>query len=404
MRLKRSSRPNDKRFFRIIRQWSVVWLQEDEFASRTSSLNDEGNDVKVPLEHRTGRRCIKTITMALALLLVSGCRQKTLQPSISIERVPAADRGGPDRTVTIAGRAVGARPGERVVVYAKEDAWWVQPFWSRPFTSVQHDSTWVSDTHLGTEYAALLVGPDYHPFKNSRALPVGGDGVIAATIVQGSSTPATPLRSLRFSGYDWTVRNGAEDRGGDVSTFDPRNAWVDGRGFLHLRMGETDGRWLCAEVKLTRSLGYGTYSFTVQDSAQLSPSAVLGMFTVDEQHGEEPRAELDIELSRWGKAEGHNAMYVVQPYYVPGNVHRFSVRAGTQKHTLRWGPMFASFESVEEPSPKSKAGKITEHTFTSGTPAPANESVHINFYDFLHSRNKMQGSAEVVIEKFEFLP
>ncbi len=364
--------------------------------------------MKVDLEANAGRsstignRAISIL--ALTLVLFSGCRQSGLRPSISIDRIPPSGQGGPDRTVSITGRVAGERPGQRVVVYAKEDAWWVQPFWSRPFTSVQGGATWANVTHLGTDYAALLVTPDYHPLRTTQVLPQTGNGVIAATSVRGSATPATPLRILRFSGYEWTVRDGAEDRGGDVSTFGPRNAWVDQEGLLHLRMGDTDGHWLCAEVKLTRSLGYGTYLFKVRDSADLSPSAVLGMFTVDEQHGEEPRAELDIELSRWGKPAGHNAMYVVQPYYVPGNVHRFSVPVGTQTHILRWGPSTASFKSEEDSSPKSKARDLTEHTFTSGIPAQADESVHINLYDFLHSRNKLQRPAEVVIEKFEFLP
>ena len=359
---------------------------------------------------KAGCRCARKSRpgsiLPFALLLISGCSHHTPQqePSIVFDRVPAADKGGPDQTASILGRVVGARPGQRVVLYAKEDGWWVQPFWSRPFTSVRSDSTWTSETHLGTEYAALLVEPQFHPSKTSRTLPGIGNGVVAIASVRGKAIAATPLKMLRFSGYDWTVRNGVEDRGGEVNTFDPRNAWVDEKGFLHLRMGENDRQWLCAEVKLTRSLGYGTYKFTVQDSARLSPSAVLGMFTVDEQHGEEPRAELDIELSRWGKSEGHNAMYVVQPYYVPGNVHRFSVPAGAQTHILRWGPTVASFESVASSSPGPKPGNSDEHTFTAGIPTPADESVHINLYDFLHSRNKLQRPAEVVIEKFEFLP
>ena len=341
-----------------------------------------------------------------ACVLIAGCHSHRLQPKPSIEilRVPSASAGGPDRTESIGGRVNGARPGQQIVLYAKEDVWWVQPFWSRPFTTIRSDSTWESATHLGSDYAVLLVDPGYHPEKRASALPVEGNGVIAVATVKGTATPAVALKTIHFSGYDWTVRDGVEDRGGEASVFGPQNAWVDAKGYLHLLMGEREGRWSCAEVKLTRSLGYGTYKFVVQDSAHLSPSAVLGIFTVDEQHGEEPRSELDIELSQWGKPEGHNAMYVVQPYYVPENVARFSVPPGLETHTLHWAPKVASFKTVQDSSVGSKHKSITEHVFTSGVPTPAGETVHINLYDFLHSKNKLQRPAEVVIEKFEFLP
>jgi signal transduction histidine kinase len=44
---------------------------------------------------------------------------------------------------------------------------------------------WRSSTHLGTEYAALLVGPEYRPPAVTDVLPNQGDGVIALTVVTG---------------------------------------------------------------------------------------------------------------------------------------------------------------------------------------------------------------------------
>ena len=38
------------------------------------------------------------------------------------------------------GRVIGAKPGQQIVVYAKNIVWCVQPFWSRPFTAIQSDS------------------------------------------------------------------------------------------------------------------------------------------------------------------------------------------------------------------------------------------------------------------------
>ncbi len=57
---------------------------------------------------------------------------------------------------------------------------------------------------------------------------------------------------------------------------------------------------MCAEVILTRSLGYGTYSFVVRDVAQLEPAAALGMFTWDDLGVEQNHREMGVEISRWG--------------------------------------------------------------------------------------------------------
>ena len=59
---------------------------------------------------------------------------------------------------TIAGRVTGAAPGQRIVLYARTEGWWVQPTASDPYTAIAPDGTWKSSTHLGAEYPALLVG------------------------------------------------------------------------------------------------------------------------------------------------------------------------------------------------------------------------------------------------------
>ncbi len=86
---------------------------------------------------------------------------------------------------SIEGRVNGAGAGQQIVVYAKNGVWWVQPFKSRPFTTIQSNATWKSSTHLGTEYAALLVDSGYQPQPRMDALPSQGNGVIAIAIATG---------------------------------------------------------------------------------------------------------------------------------------------------------------------------------------------------------------------------
>ncbi len=71
---------------------------------------------------------------------------------------------------------------------------------------------------------------------------------------------------------------------------------------------------------------------------------------------------------------------------------------------LRWEPGFASFKTVSGSIAGAASKGISEHLFTSGIPTAGGETIHIDLYDFYHSRNVLQRPAEVVIEKFEYLP
>jgi signal transduction histidine kinase len=108
-------------------------------------------------------------------------------PAVEFSQLPPADEGGTARLGTIEGRVAGARPGQRIVLYARSGDWYVQPFTNEPFTQIQADSTWKSSTHLGTEYAALLVDAAYVPPARTPALPGIGGGVAAVAV-----TPGTP--------------------------------------------------------------------------------------------------------------------------------------------------------------------------------------------------------------------
>jgi hypothetical protein len=281
----------------------------------------------------------------------------------------------------------------------------VQPLVSNPFTKIQPDSTWKSPTHLGTEYAALLVEPGYIPPATMDALPAEGRGVVAVAVTKGADPEAT--KTLQFSGYEWKVRNTSSNRGGSTNPYDPANAWTDENGFLHLRIAGAPGKWTCAEVSLTRSLGYGSYIFVVRDTSHLESAAVLSMFTWDDKAAEQNHRELDIEITRWGDPGSKNAQYVVQPYYIPTNVARFIAPSGVLTHSFRWEPGKVAFETVPGKygsAPGGKSRDVAEHIFSTGVPSPGGELVHLTLFVFGNTKNPLQKNAEVVIEKFEYLP
>ncbi len=96
---------------------------------------------------------------------------------------PAPDGAGPNSKGTMAGAVYGVAESERnayqVVVYAGTDRWYVQPTVTSPFTRLQGNSTWHLRTHLGHDYAALLVRKGFQPPAVTDALPPLGPQVVA---------------------------------------------------------------------------------------------------------------------------------------------------------------------------------------------------------------------------------
>ncbi len=124
------------------------------------------------------RRGQSNIFLVLTSVLLVSCHSNNLpprKPSIEVTRVPVADPGGPEKLDYIEGRVSGAGADQQIVLYARSGGvWWIQPFANRQFTKIQDDSTWKNSTHLGTEYAALLVKPGYHPESKFTTLPKEG--------------------------------------------------------------------------------------------------------------------------------------------------------------------------------------------------------------------------------------
>jgi len=346
--------------------------------------------------------------LAVFCIALSNCRsgQANTEPSIEFTKVPQAAQGGRERVDIISGRITGARPGQQIVVYARSGPWWVQPWPDRALVLIRPDSTWSTETHLGWEYAALLVDRGYRPPPTMDVAPTQSGPVVLVKTVKGVGEPQfAPTKPLHFSGYDWKVRTIASDRGGMNNLYGADNAWTDASGALHLRIKKMDDRWSCAELFLTRSLGYGNYSLVVRDTSHLDPAAVLTMNTYDEWAGEQHFRQLDLAIGRWGDAASKkNAQYEIQPFYVPGNLVEFSEPPGTLTHSLHWESGRVSFKTVRGSSMQAGAPVVSEHVFTSGVPSPGQEAVYLGFFVVASDKSPLQNENEVVIEKFEYVP
>lgn len=338
--------------------------------------------------------------LLILLLLLVGCKSGKIQggPSIKFTRVPETTQANPDKLDIIQGRVEGAQQGQQIVLYAKRGEWWLQPLSTAPFTTIQPDSSWINSTRLGSEYAALLVEPGYLPQPTMKALPVLGKSVAAVATSKDFPSADVVSTTLQFSGYEWRVRNAPSSRGDRVNPYSSANAWTDDKGALHLRIAKESDKWTCAEVTLTRSFGYGLYSFVLRDTSHLSPRDVFSMFTWDYAGGDQNHREMAIEIGHPTDPGSKNAQYVVQPFYVAANVAKFSLPVGAVTHSFRWEPGKLSFKTM------SGSSTLSEHVFTSGVPSPGVETVRMAVYVFGNTDDPEEQGAEVVIDKFEYLP
>ena len=371
---------------------------------------------RYPQGRSTGVARIAPKGLGLVLILIilglgfagHGChsQKNSASPSFEFTHIPPAAQGGKERVDTISGRVMNARPEQQIVVYVHSGQWWVQPEPETPFIPIKADSTWTTPTHLGFEYAALLVDPGYQPPPTMDVAPTQGGSIAIVTIVKGVGTPqSAPTGSLKFSGYDWAVRMIESDKGGMSNLYDAENAWTDASGALHMQIKKKSGRWSCAEIWLNRSLGYGTYSVTVRDTSHLEPAANFSMFTFDDSSSEEHFRELDVEVNGPGDAANKNsARYVKQPLYMAGNLFAFAAPSGTLTYVLRWEPGHASFKTFRGRSAGGGAQLVSEHEFKSAIPAPGKAVIRLIFYAVASEKNPLQKPSEVVVEKFEYLP
>ena len=346
--------------------------------------------------------------MLLLVAATTACHQQVPSeepPGITLTKIPEARAGGPEHVTRIAGRTTGARPGQRVVLYAKSGLWWVQPTRNAMFTAIAADQTWQNDTHYGWQYAALLVDAVYQPSRTLLTLPAVSGHVLAKATSEYVPEKTPEAATIEFSGYHWVARQTQSDRGGTINDFNPKNAWVDRQGRLHLRITRGNNRWQCAEIHATRSLGYGTYTFVMQEVTPVEPAGVMAMYTFDEAALEANHREMNIEISRSGASGGRAAQFTVQPFYIPANVVRYPLRAGPLRYAMRWLPGRVDF-TVAPAAPNAPALERTlaSQSFTWGVPSPGKELLYIGLYAYTKSGRPLTHETEVIVDGFEYLP
>jgi hypothetical protein len=350
-------------------------------------------------------RSVLMVSVLLCLTSLLACRGPRQEPAIEFHRVPPPDVGGTGTVEVISGTVRNAPPGARVVVYVQSrGSWYVQPLGTRPFTTIGTDHNWSTLTHLGTEYAAVLAGLDYQPAKVLSALPDTGKSVVAIARVAGNPASVRAPHLLRFSTYDWTIRQTGSDRHGTPHLYNVSNTSIDKQGNLHLRVAKHDTEWTCAEVSLQHSLGYGRYEAVVDGVDQFEPATVFDMFTWDTTGTDQNRREMNTQFTRWGDPKAPNGEFSVQPYYRPANTYRYSVAKTPLLLTMLWQNGRVTFSTATVDDLGRTRSRVAEHTFTADVPSPESETVHLNLCVFEYGKVHQTSDSEVVVKSFRFLP
>lgn len=361
-----------------------------------------------PTPHARALLDATTLLLTAVFFPLLACREATkqyIEPKISFTQVPQWSLGDENSQDVMEGAVSGTRPGQRLVIYIKSGSlWWIQPLVTSPFTTILPNHVWRNEVHLGTDYAVLLVDPSYDPAPVLAELPKRSQAVEAIAVTHGQEKSSSYF--VNFSGFQWRVRKQPSDRGGTSNLYNPGNVYIDPSGALHLRIIKRDRQWTCSEVNLTRSLGYGVYSFTVEDTSQLEPAVVFSIFTWDYSTHQENYGEFDLNVTRWGDPTSHNGEFVIQPPVVPANVSRFILPKGKLKLTIVWEPRRVTMFTAPASAPAG-AHVISQHVFTSEVPTPGLESIRMSLYVYRNPNGKspdLQNLAEIVVDRFEYLP
>lgn len=313
-------------------------------------------------------------------------------PALSISEAPPACCFG-SWAGTLRGTATNVATDDvRVVVYARTDLHYVQPYLGSAL-EVGCSGLWSTPTRGGERYSALLVRATYVPPPTLASLPPVGGDVLAVATWPGDE------RRLEFAGRTWIVKSNGEvpfGPGPNLWSDAAENVWVDAEGRLHLRICERDGAWYCAEVFSEEYCGYGRYRFAVDgDLDALDPNAVFAGFLYSESGD-----ELDVEFSRWGDPlRLQNAQFAVQP----NQVHGYALKppAPASEHEFVWESGRATFVTRDR-ALQDGGQTLAAWVADTGVPVADDERMRFNLW-LLGDRTPWSGQEiEVVVRAFEY--
>lgn len=231
--------------------------------------------------------------------------------------------------------------------------------------------------------------------------------------ISTGKTKGQKADTISFSGYNWVVRDSRNGKQGPgPNRWNGANAFVDQKGYLHLKITHSGDSWYCAEVTSSQKFGYGTYQWELESRFDtLDKHIIVGLFNYS---GIDGRDEMDIELGRWGKDKSDNTSYTIYPAQDakdPANWNKTfnTILPEGQPYTTQrftWnGNRSVFFQELTgfHDDNTNQADSVTctgpPHSIST-LPMP----VHMNFWLFESPFPSNNQPAEIIIHRFKFTP
>lgn len=353
-------------------------------------------------------RTVKTAGVVSGWLLIAG---RLMAAGITIDSVSPF---GSDPNA-ISGRVTGVDFSQYVVapyIQVEGSGWWTKPNNLAPTVNINPDGTWyVPDVATGgLDRLATVIAAAVYPKTLTFPVTNGGNGVpnYGYTAIAFKERWGT---TIDWQGYTWAVKTSDSNPVGPgsnrfVST--PDAVWKDTNDKIHLTVKPiaSPTAWdkgYGSEIIQTQPLGYGKYSFEIENSLDDLPASVtVAGFLWDIRGGQAVNAnrEIDIEYSTWGVPTDPNAQSVVQPWDSAGNRHRITVPSGTLKNTIDWRPSAVEFTVARQD------GTVVDTWTYSGSDIPDPGHTQFRFNSWINSiaTEYPTQSLDIALKSFSFVP
>jgi hypothetical protein len=219
-------------------------------------------------------------------------------------------------------------------------------------------------------------------------------------------------KTLKFNGRDWIVREGPKS-GPGPNEWSRSCAWVDDKGWLHLKILQHDGHWQCAEVTTKERLGFGRYQFQVIGPIdKLDKNVVLGLFPYPTPDvGPDGTNEIDIEFARWAIPTAPNGNFTVWPptrgRKQSSHTFEFLLDDTYTTHRIIWTPRTILFQSLRGHREDDQS-EISRYSFQ---PADYPDAIpqkpmplHLNLWLFRGKPPSDGKEVEIVFKSISFVP
>ncbi|MDB4983113.1 MAG: hypothetical protein JWM82_3865, partial [Myxococcales bacterium] len=242
----------------------------------------------------------------------------------------------------------------------------------------------------------------------SRARRAIVGGLVAGVVGLALTADA---EALTWKGHTWNVTSGGM---AGVCQGSPANVSVDAEGFLHLRITNNGGTWTAAELFSADKLGFGTYQWQIEGGIdKVDPNVVVGLFPYGPQAniGGDGTNEIDIEYSRWGRADAPNGDWTDYPASgktIGELTYSFSLNGGTSSTSrFIWNSvsiesfLLSGFAAVGSTTGLIKSWKYAPTNPTTNIPQQA-LPLGMNLWCFDHTPSDGK-NVEIVIRDFQMV-